>query len=350
MVDGEWQQELSAVDDLPDGITVSLASQLGACDLEAVLSLAGTLKADAEQVLVRQNLAAVDDILVVDVAARNTIDKPLQVLYIDTGSCSYHSMRVLIRVGEGGRLSLIEQFAGHGASPSLSNAVSECFIEEGGALDYSRLNLEEDAARHVGSAQFALGPQASLRAFCFAAGSELVRNDIGVDFRGEKSIAILNGVYLPRNNDCTDYHTELRHRVPNTEADENFRGIVSDRGRAIFNGRIHIHQDAQKTLAEMSNRNLLANEKAEVFTKPELEIYADDVQCAHGATVAMLDESALHYLLSRGLDRNEARTLLSLGFVNELINEVGFEPLKKRLLEIVRVRLKGTTETPTVRA
>lgn len=119
-----------------------------------------------------------------------------------------------------------------------------------------------------------------------------------------------------------DYHTCIEHAVPRCTTNEVFRGIVGDNARAVFNGRIHIHRDAQKTVARLSNKNLLTSDKAEVDTKPELEIYADDVQCAHGATIAQLSEQSLHYLRTRGVSLDEARIMLSFGFINELINDI----------------------------
>jgi Fe-S cluster assembly protein SufD len=136
-----------------------------------------------------------------------------------------------------------------------------------------------------------------------------------------------------------DYHTCVEHAVPHCTTDEVFRGIVADEARAVFNGRIHIHPDAQKTRAELSNRNLLTSAHAEVDTKPELEIYADDVQCAHGATVAQLDDTSLHYLRTRGIAEDEARVMLSFGFINEVIDTIRCERVRDYLRPLLARRL-----------
>ena len=148
----------------------------------------------------------------------------------------------------------------------------------------------------------------------------------------------MNGIYLPRRKEHIDYHTCIEHRVPNCTSSETFRGIIGDEATAVFNGRIHIHRDAQKTNARLSNRNLLTSTRAEVNTKPELEIYADDVQCAHGATVAQLDETSLHYLRSRGVSRAQAQVMLSFGFINEVVDTVRCDPLREYLQGILNQR------------
>jgi Fe-S cluster assembly protein SufD len=167
----------------------------------------------------------------------------------------------------------------------------------------------------------------------------LKRIDYQINHRGEGADLQLNGVYLPRNSQLVDYHTNIEHWVPRCTSNEVFRGIIGDSARAVFNGRILIHPDAQKTLAQMSNRNLLTSDKAEVDTKPELEIYADDVKCAHGATITELDATAMFYLRSRGLTETQARTLLSFAFINELLLEIDQEDVKNYLVAHVTQQL-----------
>ena len=136
---------------------------------------------------------------------------------------------------------------------------------------------------------------------------------------------------MPRNQQLVDYHTNIQHWVPHCTSNEIFRGIISDQAKAVFNGRIHIHPQAQKTLAELSNKNLLTSNKAEINTKPELEIYADDVKCAHGATVSQLNANALYYLQSRGVSRADAQVMMSFGFINELLQAVEQEAVRQYL-------------------
>ena len=183
-----------------------------------------------------------------------------------------------------------------------------------------------------------LGDRSTLNTFHMALGSVLKRIDLVVDHVGQGAHCEANGVYLPRGQEHIDYHTCMEHRVPNCTSSETFRGIVGGEATAVFNGRIHIHAKAQKTKAELSNRNLLTSNRAEVNTKPELEIYADDVQCAHGATVAQLDDMSLHYLRSRGVSRVDALMMLSTGFINEVIDSVRCEALRVYLQALLAQR------------
>jgi Fe-S cluster assembly protein SufD len=141
----------------------------------------------------------------------------------------------------------------------------------------------------------------------------------------------MKGVYLPKNDQHVDIHSYIEHKAAHCTTDETYRGIMADRSKAVFNGRIHIHPDAQKTLAELSNKNLLLSDKAQINTKPELEIYADDVKCAHGATVAQLNEEAKFYLRSRGISAQEADIMLSFGFINELLESIPVDALRVSL-------------------
>jgi len=191
---------------------------------------------------------------------------------------------------------------------------------------------------HVGGVHARLLENATLNTFHLALGSVLKRIDVVVDFQGPGAHCEMNGVYLPRGEEHIDYHTCVEHAVPHCTTSETFRGIVGDSASAVFNGRIHIHKDAQKTRAELSNRNLLTSTRAEVNTKPELEIYADDVQCAHGATVAQLDEGSLHYLRTRGVPKAEAEVMLSFGFINEVVDNVRLDELRAYLRPLLAHR------------
>ena len=148
----------------------------------------------------------------------------------------------------------------------------------------------------------------------------------------------MKGVYLPQNKQLIDFHSNMEHKVANCTTNEVFRGIMADKSKAVFNGRIHIHPDAQKTLAELSNKNLLLSNEATINTKPELEIYADDVRCAHGATIAQLDEEARFYLQSRGISAAEADVMLSFGFINELLENLELEAVRDLIRPILAKR------------
>jgi Fe-S cluster assembly protein SufD len=200
---------------------------------------------------------------------------------------------------------------------------------------YYRLHLEEQHSIHLGGIYAELAQNAQLGTFQLSLGGRLKRTDTNIFHRGEGSNSNLKGIYLPKLNQCIDMHTNVEHIVPRCTSEQTFRGVVGDNARAIFNGRIHIHPKAQKTSAHLSNKNLLTSEKAEIYTKPELEIYADDVKCSHGATVAQMNDEALHYFCARGISHATAKIMLSQGFVNELLEGITIPALVEYLRPII---------------
>jgi Fe-S cluster assembly protein SufD len=190
----------------------------------------------------------------------------------------------------------------------------------------------------VGGSHFSLQESANLNSTFVSYGSELSRIDVDIMHAGQHAKAKMNAIYLLAEGELFDMHSTIEHAVPNGTTEENARGIIGDRARAVFSGRIHIHRDAQKTLAELNNRNLLLSRRAMINTKPELEIYADDVKCAHGATVAEIEEQALYYLLSRGIKRSKALVMLNFGFIQELVNDIDNEAIKQWLLPMLNER------------
>ena len=280
------------------------------------------------------NTATLRDGVFVEIAAGAQIDRALRVLWLVQApeQATAMNQRLLVLAGRDAKASIVEHFADlSGAQASFCSGVTELVLAPSADLTYYRIHEEQGDAVHIGGVHARLDRDARLSSFHLALGSVLKRLDLVVEHAGPGAHASLNGVYLPRGEEHIDYHTTVEHAVPHASTDEVFRGIVADRATAVFNGRIHIHPDAQKTRAELSNRNLLTSAEAEVNSKPELEIYADDVQCAHGATVARLDELALHYLRTRGVSRAEAEVMLSFGFINELIDGIALEPLRRYL-------------------
>ncbi|WP_084591560.1 Fe-S cluster assembly protein SufD [Gilvimarinus agarilyticus] len=281
--------------------------------------------ADSEQHL----FAAMSEALLAEgvllhVPANSVLDKPLYIVnqVSDESDCLANT-RLLVVLETGAEAEVIEHYlTASDASAGFVNAQTEVVIGDNARFKHYRLNLEGEAIHHVGGVFAELQRDANFDGFAIAKGAELMRIDYGLLHRGPGAHVELNGVYLPRNKQLVDYHTNVQHCVPHCTTNEVFRGIIGDRAKAVFNGRIHIHKDAQKTLAELSNKNLLTSNKAEVDTKPELEIYADDVRCAHGATVSQINDAALYYLQTRGVSKSQARVMLSFGFVNELIQQV----------------------------
>lgn len=326
---------------LPDGVSLVRFADADEAQAARVLSYLGTAVGRDEPLFTALNDAALADGVFLEVAPHAVIEQPLHVVWVSGNQARPFSInqRLLLLCGESSKVSLIEHFAGaRSEQQSFTNGVTELLLAAGASLCHYRLHLEEAAALHIGRVHARLGADAVLNSFHLGLGSVLKRIDVVVDHCGQGAHCELNGVYLPRGEEHIDYHTCIEHRVPHCTSSEIFRGIIGDSATAVFNGRIHIHRDAQKTRAELSNRNLLTSTRAEVNTKPELEIYADDVQCAHGATVAQLDEMSLHYLRTRGVARAEAQVMLSFGFINEVIDTVRCESLRDFLRDLLRRR------------
>jgi Fe-S cluster assembly protein SufD len=271
------------------------------------------------------NNAWLDDGVLVHVPRNQILTKPIYVVQFSTPEAQAVSVnqRLLVVLEDSAQAEIIEHYISTAdVQNSFVNSLTEIVVGDNAHLQHYRLNLEEENIQHIGAVHVNLLRNARMRGFTLALGSKLKRIDYQINHRGQGAELNLQGVYLPRNNQMVDYHSNVQHWVPHCTTSEVFRGIIADSAQAIFNGRIYIHKDAQKTLAELSNKNLLTSNKAEIYTKPELEIYADDVKCAHGATVSQLNATALYYLQSRGVSRTEAEVMMSFGFINELLEQI----------------------------
>ncbi|MBK8973979.1 MAG: Fe-S cluster assembly protein SufD [Hahellaceae bacterium] len=261
--------------------------------------------------------------LLLEVAPEATLPL-IQIHYLAQTAQALSLPRIVVRAGRHSRFELLEVFA---SSPradgtGLTNHAIQFQLANSAQCVHTVVNHEAPEQRHIGFVQATLQGHSRYEHHAFARGSALCRRDIQVDLSEPAAETRLNGVYLLNGSRHCDFHTCINHQAPHCNSEEAFRGIIGDTARAVFNGRIHIYRDAQKSNAQMSNNNLLLTSRAEVNTKPELEIYADDVKCSHGATVGQLDKQALYYCQSRGIPYEMACQLLSHAFVNELLESV----------------------------
>ncbi len=278
--------------------------------------------------------ALVTDGVLVHVTRDSVLDKPVHIVHVTVPEAEpvLTSPRLLVVLEAQAELELIEQFVSDSqVQNGFVNSLTEIHCGAGAQLRHYRVNLEQEQLLHVGGVHVDLWRDARYRGFTLAEGSALKRIDYQITHQAAGASAVLDGIYLPRNRQLLDYHTNVEHKAPHCTTSETFRGIVADEARAVFNGRIHIHPQAQKTLAELNNRTLLTSDRAEIDTKPELEIYADDVKCAHGATVSQLDATAQFYLRSRGLSETQVRSMLSFGFINELLQAIEQPAVREHL-------------------
>ena len=328
-VNGRFEPGLSRIGEQA-GLVLTPFSRADNAARRLILQRLGLLAEARSEEFVALGESALADGVLLHVEAGVELEKPVRIVHFTAGASRFSvNTRLLAVLGNRARATLVEHFCGAAdLAGAFGNGVTEIEVGEGAALQHQRLHLEPASQLHIGTVRVKLMRNASLRAFQLATGSVLKRLDLTIEHAGEGAECDLDGVYLPRERELVDFHVAVRHLVANCTTRENYRGIVADAARAVFNGLIYIAPDAQKTDARLSNRNLLLGSDAEVDTKPELQIYANDVQCAHGATVAEIDPAMLHYLRSRGIDMERARALLSFGFVNELIDRIDSEPMR----------------------
>ena len=325
-VNGVFNVKASSV--LPDYIVQFSQSTPQQTDL--IKQHLGSVTSLSQQWFSQLNSAWLSDGIFIHIKANKRLDKPVYLVQLSDSSVQAYAVnqRVLILLEPNSQAEVVEHYLSADANQGshFVNAVTEIVLQDNAELSHYQLHLEAEAQQHIGSVHIDSQRHARFKGFTIALGSELMRIDYQCHQRGEGAELNLQGVYLPSGQQLVDYHTCIEHWVPRCTSNEVFRGIISDQSQAVFNGRIHIHPQAQKTLAELSNKNLLTSNQAQINTKPELEIYADDVKCAHGATVSQLNDNALYYLQSRGISETDARVMMSFGFINELLQNIA-EPV-----------------------
>jgi Fe-S cluster assembly protein SufD len=210
---------------------------------------------------------------------------------------------------------------------------------ENAIVNYCRLQQESERAYHVATLQIHQERSSNVTTHSIAFGAALARQDVNTVLDGEGAECLLNGLYVVNGRQHIDNYTTIDHAKPHANSREVYKGVLDGKSAAVFHGRIIVRQDAQKTDAKQSNRNLLLSDEATINTKPQLEIYADDVKCTHGATIGQIDDEAVFYLRSRGIGREEARSMLTYAFANEIINQIKYEPVRARLTDALFARL-----------
>lgn len=331
-VNGQLDQAQSSVDALEYVTLFNAASE----DEKALIQQHLSQSNSNHRLFTQLHLATLKNGLLLKMGKNKQLPKPIRVTYIQQGSGVSVQPCILLDLEQNTEATLIEEYQGEGAN--FINALTYANIANNAKLTHYRVQLMDEEAMHIGLVQADLARDARYESFHLALGSAVCRNDILVNHNIGGSHSEISGVYVPQNTQHVDFHTCVEHKAAHCTSNEVFRGIMNDQAKAVFNGRIHIHKDAQKTLAELSNKNLLLTNKAEINTKPELEIYADDVRCAHGATVAQLEEKALFYLRSRGVKKTAAEVMLSFGFINELLDALPHEPMSDWLRPILAKR------------
>jgi Fe-S cluster assembly protein SufD len=384
-IDGQYSQGLSAAA-LPKGVKAgSLARALA--DNEPSVETHLARYADYEdRAFVALNTAFMQDGAFIEISKDVVVDRPIHLLYISTAGVqpTVTHPRNLIVVGRGSQVSIIEVYVGMDVEPGFrstsvpstllrdaeqsrgagggegsrivrpgrrgnpavegdgvyfTNSVTEVVVAEGAVVDYCKVQQESAQAFHAASLNFQQERSSSVTTHAIAFGSVLDREDVTTVLGGEGAESLLHGLYVISGEQHVDNHTVIDHAKPHCSSRELYKGILDGRSSGVFNGKIIVRKDAQKTDSKQSNKNLLLSEDSVINTKPQLEIYADDVKCTHGATIGQIDQEAVFYMRSRGIGLEEARALLTQAFASDVIDKIKLEPVRAKLMETLVARL-----------
>mgnify|MGYP001442360042 CR=1 FL=1 len=271
------------------------------------------------------NQAFVGQGIVIEVKPNTVLKRPLHILnYISLEgglSLACHT-QVYIQIGSGSNISVIETFSGQNDSRYFSNSKTEIFLNKNSKLNYLRNQSDSSQAFHIGRTKIYLDEFSTLNSLSYQVGSKLSRHNLDVYHIQKNSTSVIDGIYLCHKEQAIDNHTDIDHVVGECQSSQTYKGIIKDKAKAIFNGRVHIRHGSLKASSQQLNNNLLLSSEAEVDSKPELQIFADDVQATHGSTIGQMNEEEIFYFESRSIPRTTAIEMLSFGFVNELIQKI----------------------------
>jgi Fe-S cluster assembly protein SufD len=340
-VNGMYREDLSSSSPLAGLRVGSLAETLGAEGSPVRSHLGRHATADASP-FSALNLAMFRDGGFVQIAAHAHIPQPVHLLFVSTpeaAGCVAHPRNLLL-VERGARAAVVESYVTVAAGTRYwTNPVTEVSLGANAWLEHTRIQRESEQAFHIGLTHVDQQRDSHYRSFSMATGAALARHNLHSRLNDENVETLLYGLYLTRGEQLVDNHTAIYHDHPNCRSWEVYKGVLDGQSRAVFNGKVFVRPEAQKTDAKQTNRNLLLSDEARVHTKPQLEIFADDVKCTHGATVGRLDDIALFYARSRGVPAAEAQRLLTYAFAAEVMAEVRSDPVRRELERMVQERL-----------
>ncbi|MCZ6775810.1 MAG: Fe-S cluster assembly protein SufD [Ignavibacteria bacterium] len=341
-VNGHFSQELSSLGSLPQWAKAgSLAAALKT-DADAVSEHLTRYARYDDNAFTALNTAFLQDGAFVYIPDGKVIEGPIHLLFISTklGTPFLSNPRNLVLAGENSQVMIVESFVSLDDNSYLTNAVTEIVAGDNAVVEHDKLQAESAKAFHIGTVHVYQRANSTYTSNSISLGGALVRNNITVVLDGEGIECTLNGLSLSTDEQHVDNHTVIDHAKPHCNSHELYKSILDGRSKAVFNGKIFVRKDAQKTNAKQTNKTLLLSDNATIDTKPQLEIFANDVKCTHGATVGRLDEEQLFYLRSRGLSLNHARDVLTFAFASDIINRVHVEPLRSQLEGMIHARLQ----------
>jgi Fe-S cluster assembly protein SufD len=334
-VDGHFSKELSSKDLAggPQSLRIQNVYEAARSALPFVAqSLARYAKYD-ENSFVALNTAFLRDGAVIVAPPRFVEKEPVYVVHVTTGAKqnAVTHPRTLIIAQRDSELKVIEHFVSLGSSTAFTNSVTEIVLEEAARVEHCKVQDESLNTYHIATIQTQQARSSNLVSHSISMGGAITRNNLNCVLDGEGIEATLNGLYLGRDSQLVDHHTAIYHNKPNCNSHEYYHGILDGKSQGVFNGKIFVRPEAQKTDAKQTNRNLLLSDEATVDTKPQLEIFADDVKCTHGATIGQLDPESIFYLRARGIGLEMARKMLLHAFASEIVNRISIESLRDHL-------------------
>ena len=340
-VDGYHIPALSGPESSIPGVAVMPLSTALGKHAETLLERSTGIDDSGDNPFSAMNFAFAEEGAFLHVSPNTVCERPVHLLFLtssDDESAAYP--RIHIRAERGSEISVIEQHVGLGGGAYFRNVVTDSVVEEDAHVRVYKLQEESVQATHIASSYARVARGGSYHNHYFGFGGSIVRNNLHTEFGDEHAECTMNGLYIPMNTQHMDHHTVIDHAHANCNSHELYKGILLDNARGVFSGRIIVRKGAQKTDAKQSNNNLLLSENAQIDTKPQLEIWADDVKCTHGATIGRIDEDALFYLRTRGISSAQAHRMLSHAFASELLSHVQLPALRDHVDSAIHLRLE----------
>ena len=348
-VNGRYAEQLSDIINTSDNIIIGSLHDVINLQLKQIINCFSHADKTSKQLFSELNMAFLNDGAVIHIGDHIELDKPIEIIYLTTNSLSQFDAvdndglmiqtRNIISLGVGAKVTLVERFIGTNQDQYFHNNLSDILLAEGASIKHYRVQDESPGAYHLSSLSIAQQKNSRYFSSNMAFGAAWSKTNINVNFKNEDAECLLNGLYVIGDQQLTDFHLDVRHSVPACTNREHFKGILYGKGRAVFDGHILVDKQAQHSDAQLSNDNLMLTRDAEVDTKPQLEIYADDVKCGHGTTIGQIDPQQLFYMRSRGLSESTAYKLLCLGFAGEIIDSIEekilSEYVSKKLVQIL---------------
>lgn len=338
-VNGQYHKELSNLDTA--NVTVCPLSVAENTHKNTVQKYWGKALPENPDSLVSLNSALASDGVFIHLPKNTVAERPIQIVYFTTNVSSdlFLQTRNLIVVEENAQVQITERHQNVSQKEVFTNTVTEIFAHDNSLIDYYKIQNDERNCSLIDNTWVKQGKNCTCTVDTFSFGGKFIRNNLNFLLEGQHSESNMRGITLIGENQLVDHHTLVDHAVPNCQSNEMYKGIFDDNAKGVFNGKVMVRPDAQKTNAFQSNNNILLTDSASIDTKPQLEIYADDVACSHGCTVGQLDDDALFYLRSRGIPFKEAQAMLMYAFANDVLSNIKIPELKQKLNRIIAIKL-----------